>query len=115
MNDKRCESCLCYNKSFHKDLKSKDGLKTVCVDCRKDSNPYKRLTAREFKGAKKKEKIIKAAIKLLESGAVVSYRNIVKLTGDKNTGVVAHHFGTMSNLLIIVDNRRSEIEKTKNV
>ena len=96
-----------YHLSMSKDADCEPTYKSVCADC--ENTAYnKRNAVKNYKNSKmrsgmRKKEILEAAKKILSSGQPLSARIIARAVGSKNTGLVNYHFGSMNELLIILD------------
>lgn len=97
-----CKKCDREKTRFPKNRKT-------CYDC-VNAEYNIRNKIKNYKGSKTKSGtmpilILEASKKILASGKPLRARTIAEALGSKNTGLVNYHFGSMNNLLMILDKK----------
>ena len=96
---KECPQCGLEKEKYHKGKK-------ICADCtNNDYNERNKIInykQHKLRRGMTRVKILNASKQILNKGEVLSARTIAKAIGSKNSGVVNQHFGSMNNLIMIL-------------
>lgn len=102
MVERVCPKCSGTGKKFYKG-------KNLCSDCL-NKNYNEKNKVKNYKGYSEdvrrgfeRVKILNAAKHILKAGEKLSVRTIMKKIGSSNSGLVNYHFGSMNNLIIMLD------------